>query len=188
MKKTNAPIAIGTKVCICCGEEKHVTKFHAHKQMKDGRLNKCAVCVKDAVDNWRLKNPNARALEYARGEGAEKRARGLRRRLNGEGYDPSKRKASSLKYFHKRRSQQMQMPTWDEEMDELAIEEATRLAALRTQVTGCQWSVDHIVPINHPLACGLHNAFNLNVVPASWNSGKSNRHMRRYFASPATGY
>lgn len=66
MKKQNTPSMDGSKTCICCGESKHVTAFHVHKQMKDGRLNKCAVCVKKAVDQWRLENPTARASEHAR--------------------------------------------------------------------------------------------------------------------------
>lgn len=172
---------IGTKACICCGEEKPVTQFHVHRQMKDGRLNKCAACVQKAVSDWRAKNPGARAKEYALGQGAQKRARGLRRRLNGEGHDPAKRKVSSLKYSHKRAAQKRGMPVWNAELDELAIEEAKRLADKRTALTGVEWSVDHIVPINHRQATGLHNAFNLNVAPAVWNSSKANRHMRRYF-------
>lgn len=172
---------IGEKTCICCGQEKPVTQFHVHRQMKDGRLNKCAVCAKKAVDDWRAKNPDARAKEYARGEGAQKRARGLRRRLNGEGYDPAKRKVSSLKYFYKRLSKQRGMPVWDSELDDLAMEEAKRLADQRTAITGIAWAVDHIVPINHKRATGLHNAFNLNVAPAIWNSTKGNRSMHRYY-------
>jgi hypothetical protein len=171
----------GTKTCICCGQEKHVTAFHAHKKMKDGRLNKCAPCVVSAIAVWRENNPEARAREYARGQGSVVVARGRRRRKDGEGYDAEKRKVSALKYFHKRRSQQLQTPVWDAEFDEFAIDEAVRLANARTNVTNFAWSVDHIVPMNHRQATGLHNAFNLNVAPAVWNSSKANRHMRRYF-------
>lgn len=183
MKKTNEPITTGTKTCICCGLEKHVTEFHVHRQMKDGRLNKCSPCVVRAVAEWRTKNPDARAREYAKGEGAEKRKKGLRRRLNGEGYDPSKRKLSALKYAYKRIAQKRGMPVWDQELDELAMEEAKRLADSRAALTGFEWSVDHIVPMNHRQATGLHNAFNLNVAPAIWNSTKGNRNMSRYFGS-----
>lgn len=35
--------------------------------------------------------------------------------------------------------------------------------------------VDHIVPINSPLVCGLHCEANLQVVPAQYNMSKGNR-------------
>jgi hypothetical protein len=178
--KVNEPVMDGVKTCIRCGEEKHVTAFHAHKYMKDGRLNKCAVCVKAAVDEWRQKKPDARKLEHKRN--AERK--GIKPRdqyLQEISANAMGRKIVSLKYFHKRRAQQLQMPVWDREFDELAFEEAKALADARTAITGFAWSVDHIVPINHRQATGLHNGFNLNVAPAVWNSSKANRHMSRYF-------
>ena len=37
-----------------------------------------------------------------------------------------------------------------------------------------QGEVDHIVPINHPLVCGLHTEDNLQIVTANYNHFKSN--------------
>ena len=50
-------------------------------------------------------------------------------------------------------------------------EEARRL----TEETGIVHHVDHIIPINHPLICGLHVETNLQVLPAAENSRKGNR-------------
>jgi 5-methylcytosine-specific restriction endonuclease McrA len=36
-------------------------------------------------------------------------------------------------------------------------------------------TVDHIVPLNHPLVCGLHNIFNLQMLPLVDNIKKRNR-------------
>lgn len=180
MKKNNAPIMDGLKTCIRCGETKHVTAFHAHKCMKDGRLNKCAVCVKKTVQEWRILNPDARKADHKRN--AERK--GIRTRLQWRdeiARNAIGRKVSALKYMQKRTAQKLGMPAWASELDELVIEEAKILADLRSQVTRFSWSVDHIVPMNHRNACGLHNAFNLNVVPSIWNSVKGNRHMHRYF-------
>jgi len=54
------------KTCIRCGLNKSLDSFHKHKRMKDGHLNKCAVCVKECVAEWRLLNPDARKKEHAK--------------------------------------------------------------------------------------------------------------------------
>ena len=64
-------------------------------------------------------------------------------------------------------------PKW---ANEFFIEEAYLLAALRTKLTGIKWHVDHIVPLQHPLVCGLHVEQNLQVIPAEHNRVKSNRY------------
>jgi hypothetical protein len=45
---------------------------------------------------------------------------------------------------------------------------------LMTQITGVQHSVDYIVPLKHPLVCGLHVEHNLRVVPLVENILKGN--------------
>lgn len=40
--------------------------------------------------------------------------------------------------------------------------------------TGQHWEVDHIVPLQHPLVCGLHVHYNLEPKLAVLNSKKSN--------------
>lgn len=49
-----------------------------------------------------------------------------------------------------------------------------RTARIRTLATGVQHSVDHIVPLHHPLVCGLHVEHNLRVVQLLVNMQRSN--------------
>lgn len=48
--------------------------------------------------------------------------------------------------------------------------EAQRL----TLETGVEYVVDHIVPLKHPLVCGLHSDANTQIVTASYNAAKGN--------------
>ena len=71
--------------------------------------------------------------------------------------------------------------------NEFFLEEAYRLANLRTQVTGLEWHVDHIVPLQHKDACGLHTEDNLQVIPAALNYKKMNYTMDQYRWSDCFG-
>ena len=56
------------------------------------------------------------------------------------------------------------------------VEEAYRLAAMRSKMTGIQWVVDHIVPLKSAIVCGLHAHTNIQVIPGRVNATKGNRH------------
>lgn len=45
-----------------------------------------------------------------------------------------------------------------------------------TAATGIQHSVDHVVPLVHPIVCGLHVPWNLRIIPLADNVRKSNNH------------
>ena len=162
------------KECIKCGELKEISEYHKHKRMKDGHLNKCKSCVVKNVAAWRKTNPGCRQREYARNSKA------IRTREEHIAYlkeNAIGRKATALKYFHKRRRQ---VTTPMTELDEFAFEEAALLTKLRQEATGGVWHVDHIVPLNHKEACGLHVAANFQVVPSAWNVKKGNRNMETF--------
>lgn len=72
----------------------------------------------------------------------------------------------------KRRAQEKRaMPAW---ANSFFIDEAFRLAKLRERICGGKWHVDHIVPLQHKLVCGLHVERNFQVIPARDNFQKSN--------------
>lgn len=84
--------------------------------------------------------------------------------------NPARMKALEVR----RRAAKLQAePAW---ANEFFIEEAYRLAKLREKLCGGKWEVDHIVPLQSKLVCGLHVHTNLQVIPKSVNQSKSNRY------------
>lgn len=71
----------------------------------------------------------------------------------------------------RRASERRATPSW---ADRAAIREVFKQARRITELTGVRHSVDHLVPINHPLVCGLHCEANLRVLPLKDNMRKSN--------------
>lgn len=68
------------------------------------------------------------------------------------------------------------LPIW---ADRLKIKEFYRQSKYLTKTTGIKYSVDHIIPLisknrdGEQIACGLHNEFNLQVIPLLENQIKS---------------
>jgi len=86
-----------------------------------------------------------------------------------------KENAALFRHYTSRRkaAKRQATPAW---ANQFFIEEAYRLADLRTKMTGIDWHVDHIVPLISPLVCGLHVEHNLRVIPGVENLRKNNKH------------
>ena len=78
---------------------------------------------------------------------------------------------SRLPGTHRRRVERRATPPW---ADRTAIGHFYRLARIATAGTGVRWSVEHIVPLRHPLVCGLHCPDNLTLSPLDANVRKGN--------------
>lgn len=63
------------------------------------------------------------------------------------------------------------MPPWANK-DE--IKSVYKMSKELTKKTGIKHEVDHVIPIKHPLVCGLHVEYNLHVIPENENRVKSN--------------
>lgn len=87
-------------------------------------------------------------------------------KINSKIQDTDPRKLWSRREIHR-----LTKPSW---ANETAIKDVYRAAKLLTELTGVVYHVDHIIPIKHPLVCGLHVENNLRAIPANENMQKSN--------------
>lgn len=186
------------KKCSKCKEIKALDLFHRDKNKKDGHTSNCKACAKAVTLAWTRAHPaehaaHGRAYEkrYPK-KAVEKNARHRRKhpeqhvasvtkwkkanrdKVNANAaknrkLHPEKVAAKTARY---RASKIQATPAW---ANGFFIEEAYDLAARRTKTLGFRWEVDHIVPLRSKVVCGLHNEFNLQVIPAVENLSKSNR-------------
>jgi hypothetical protein len=184
------------KTCSKCQETKPLAEFPRHRSDRTGYYSSCKPCKAKEAAAYRQRNIEAlrrRSLEWHHNNreratqnarqwrsvnapvkaaywqrwSAENREEWLRRKR--ENRDP----ALSAKHCADRRAQKLRAtPPW---ANQFFIEEAYRLAQLRTKLTGFPWQVDHIVPLKHKGVCGLHVETNLRVVPEVVNARKGNR-------------
>ena len=185
------------KTCTKCGEAKSLDSFGKHKATKDGLCSWCKSCHAAATTAWKLKNKqwqvgynDVRRERYATDPEFKAACNASSAKTYHEKYkhDPkyinrmyAKKKAYVADNLDKYaawtadyRQKKRHGATNNTELDELLITEAYALAKDRTETTGISWHVDHIVPLRGKNVCGLNNAFNLQVIPASQNLSKSN--------------
>ena len=168
------------KKCSSCCEVKPLSDYYVRKASPDGLGYKCKVCVLTYTKEQHKANPGprrARALAWQianpervaersrqwRAKNAERRAE-VCREWNARNQD--KRAAAVA-----RRRARIFTPSW---ADRAAIADFYKEAKKIEKETGVKHHVDHIVPLNSPLVCGLHVPANLQVIPASQNVLKRN--------------
>ena len=159
--------------CIKCVREtgKEYSARNAEKEKE--RLRKWSLDHKEQeaerLKIWRITNQNQeneRSRQY-RIDHPDKARKAT------EKYRLENKDKSAAKTSHRRAVQLRATPLW---ANQFIIGEAYHLAKLRGKVCGGKWHVDHIVPMNSKIVCGLHVEHNLRVIPGAENIRKSNRH------------
>ena len=141
---------------------------HLAERDKFGACLECKALMRRRYYAANREKENARrAQRYADNRGAE-----LQRKA---AYNVTNRAARTATENKRRGRKLNATPKWFGEFDELVMIEAYELAAAREKATGIEWHVDHMVPLQAKLACGLHCARNVQVIPEKMNNWKQNR-------------
>jgi len=153
-----------TKVCNQCKEVKPLTDFYKHPKTRDGRFQRCKECKREYYQKNREEK-----IAYARKWHQQNKQHKLE-------YNKSWKKANlglvNAKQARRRAAKLQATPKWtDLEKIKEVYKEAHRL----TKLLGIKMHVDHIIPLQGELVCGLHVPNNLQIITATENLRKSNK-------------
>lgn len=179
-------IAETTKKCCRCKELKPLDSFSPDRRKSFGRASRCKPCgaaIKRASDEKCRNDPERMAirraqhnawrktnLEYQRARSRAKRHSEVSKKTRAEYL--AKHPGMMAAFAAARRAlHKAAMPPW---ADRRAIADLYRDAKELSAATDMIWHVDHIIPLQHPLVCGLHIAANLQLLPGLDNQRKSN--------------
>ena len=187
------------KTCTKCGVEKSLTQFNKDKNNKDGKTYYCKECAKlksklnysknritriikqkayNKVHREKIterqrgysKTYREKIAEYNREYGKTHKAEIGRQKKDYSALNRGKINAIAAK----RHTQKLQATTdWSEYSEIRKLYE--RAAEMRAE--GQDVHVDHIVPLQSKIVCGLHVIANLQILGAVENIKKGNKHV-----------
>lgn len=175
------------KVCSCCKQEKDLSSFGKNKYNLDDYQYYCKTCRKEGYYKNRTLIINKSKLWYKENKELKQQYDRKRRLLFGDSlrqYDKDRsttisRIINANKSTATRRAKKRNATvSWDVEFTSFVIKEAYALAKQREIIFGFKWHVDHIIPLQGKIVCGLHVWNNFQVIPAIINIKKSNHFER----------
>lgn len=178
------------KTCTKCKAEKPLTAFGRCAKAKDGLQFRCRECTSEDNRARYQASPDVwidAARRFAAAKPERRREIGRKGQAQFRQRFPDRVRESKSRWnranpdrckLHQRAQKARRRAgagvTWDRELDLLVLAEAAALCRLRAAATGVSWQIDHIVPLRCEVACGLHTAINLAVVPEAFNRAKGN--------------
>ena len=190
-----------TKRCSKCGVVKPLAAFVRKAEAPDGHAPTCRECKATVDAAYRAANRSkiaaGRAVHYAANRGKIAAAVAAYRAANPEAAaarhaawvranrehnnamkaawaraNPPESAKSAAKNARRRAAELLATPAWAN-LDLVAAYYV--IADAFTRGSGVRHEVDHVEPLRGKHVCGLHNEFNLQVLPAKINRAKGNR-------------
>ena len=169
-KQTDEKFYIPGRLCKRCSTAKRYTK-----------TGQCVTCHSVWSSEY-AKSNKAKINDRARINWATNERRKTRQRFWQQANREKCRKASSnwaknnsaktAALVGKRRAvKRKACPAW---VNKKKLQEIYEKAKQMSKLTGVQYHVDHIVPLQHELVCGLHVPWNLQILTAEENIAKAN--------------
>lgn len=140
----------------------------AKRYTSDSMCVACKRIRRAAYTAERGAEENANRAAYYQAHRDEELARKAR-------YNDAARQARTATENRRRVKKLNALPKWFGEFDQLVETEAFELADQRRELTGIDWAVDHMIPLQAKEASGLHIGCNLQVIPSRLNNSKLNR-------------
>jgi hypothetical protein len=177
-------VSVELKKCSKCDLPKDRAEFYKDKRASDGLASSCKACHKLALKSWagrnreklmsaskRWRNRNPDKVRAGLAAWAEKN-RERKSELQSQYAKRHPHKINAL--IAKRKAAKLQAtPLWANDTE---IRRQYELAKRLWAETGVEHHVDHIVPLQSALVCGLHVESNLQVLTAFDNLSKNNKH------------
>ena len=168
-----------TKRCCICKEQKPYSDFSRERARSDGLCSRCKSCVRTSNNSYRERHPTYGSDYYHSNTHKIKEAT-TKWRLDNHEHDLSVKRQYRKENNHvhaacgaRRRSSIAQaMPGWYEHN---AVVLLYKKRDDLSNLYGVEFEVDHIIPLIHPLVCGLHCLANLQLLDQRLNRMKSNK-------------
>tara|TARA_R110000796_G_C14298421_1_gene404915 strand:- start:76 stop:567 length:492 start_codon:yes stop_codon:yes gene_type:complete len=159
---------MSVKKCSQCGVVKALTEYHKDKRKKLGVRPYCKDCKSKTAAKW-YQNNRETQIAGARKWQAENPEAYQRNEKNKRINNPEVYRAIGSK---RRAAKLQRTAAWaDKDAIKAIYAEAQRLQ----EALGIPMHVDHVLPLQGELVCGLHVETNLQVIPAALNVRKSNK-------------
>jgi hypothetical protein len=167
------------KTCSKCGIEKELGEFYKWKAGKDGLQRICKVCDIEQKRNYRETHKESeklyRQINQHRYKDSIKNYNKIYQQKNKDYYKKYKKnnKDKTNRNNAIRRSSKIhRTPNWLTKQDYFEIELKYFEASEWTRITGIQFEVDHIIPLQGEFMSGLHVPWNLRVVTQTFNRSR----------------
>jgi len=157
------------KRCPKCDCTKPLAAFYRDKTRKDGVQRVCKPCTNRAAKEWARANPDKAAAsirKYRHTKPEALAATHRRHRLANLGKFAAREQS-------RRAGKRHAVPRW---VDQGAIATVYSKAQELSAILGIELNVDHVVPLQSKLVCGLHVHDNLQLLASEINQSKGNHH------------